>query len=303
MLYESAYYGIAGFGDNSLYHHGIKGQKWGIRRFQNPDGSLTDAGRKRYLRTIEKASRKGIRSEVLRGEHTVPKGTTIYRTTDSSDEKLGGYKYVSYINADRDLYNSGYIRIKGKTGEAYEHEYQLQQDIKVPSRDELKSVVSEMLQKDPDAGRNVVKARLDVIMPEGSEARYYASVDTLTDKYSPTMWKQYVDDQISEFKKLSVDDAFIQATQSFGLNPGLRQKVIKELSARGYNAMTDEASVGGSKYGGIEGQDPLILFDSSVLKEVGTRKINSQEERETKARYDTWKRRAQIRTKKKKAEW
>lgn len=33
-----------------LIHHGIKGQKWGVRRFQNPDGSLTPAGRKRYSR-------------------------------------------------------------------------------------------------------------------------------------------------------------------------------------------------------------------------------------------------------------
>jgi len=28
-----------------LYHHGIKGQKWGVRRFQNPDGSYTSAGK------------------------------------------------------------------------------------------------------------------------------------------------------------------------------------------------------------------------------------------------------------------
>lgn len=32
--------------DSELYHHGIKGQRWGIRRFQNRDGSLTSAGRK-----------------------------------------------------------------------------------------------------------------------------------------------------------------------------------------------------------------------------------------------------------------
>lgn len=32
---------------NELYHHGIKGMKWGIRRYQNKDGSLTAAGKKR----------------------------------------------------------------------------------------------------------------------------------------------------------------------------------------------------------------------------------------------------------------
>ncbi|MCM1578145.1 MAG: hypothetical protein NC078_05020 [Ruminococcus sp.] len=35
--------------NETLYHHGIKGQKWGVRRYQNPDGSLTAAGKQRYL--------------------------------------------------------------------------------------------------------------------------------------------------------------------------------------------------------------------------------------------------------------
>ena len=33
---------------NELYHHGILGQKWGIRRYQNADGTLTPKGKKRY---------------------------------------------------------------------------------------------------------------------------------------------------------------------------------------------------------------------------------------------------------------
>lgn len=32
---------------NELYHHGVKGQKWGVRRYQNKDGSLTSAGKRR----------------------------------------------------------------------------------------------------------------------------------------------------------------------------------------------------------------------------------------------------------------
>jgi hypothetical protein len=34
-----------------LVHHGVKGQKWGVRRYQNSDGSLTDEGKRRYGKT------------------------------------------------------------------------------------------------------------------------------------------------------------------------------------------------------------------------------------------------------------
>ena len=52
--------------NNELYHHGIKNMKWGIRRFQNKDGSSTPAGKKRYDKEVAKlkAEKKKLRNEI-----------------------------------------------------------------------------------------------------------------------------------------------------------------------------------------------------------------------------------------------
>lgn len=49
--------------DASLSHHGILGQKWGIRRYQNKDGSLTPEGLKRYQRFDSKSFKKEKREQ------------------------------------------------------------------------------------------------------------------------------------------------------------------------------------------------------------------------------------------------
>ena len=59
--------GHDGMHDSYLEHHGIKGQRWGVRRFQNPDGTLTDKGRKHYQKKLDREKRKQVSSDAMRG--------------------------------------------------------------------------------------------------------------------------------------------------------------------------------------------------------------------------------------------
>ena len=50
--------------DYELYHHGVKGMKWGVRRYQNKDGTLTAAGKKHRNKVENKAIKKARKQDV-----------------------------------------------------------------------------------------------------------------------------------------------------------------------------------------------------------------------------------------------
>ena len=77
---------------NELYHWGIKGQRWGVRRFQNPDGSLTPEGRKRYLNESGLMTRRGRKDSSKSEDIKAAIKNEQMRNSPYSDYKKEGFK-------------------------------------------------------------------------------------------------------------------------------------------------------------------------------------------------------------------
>ena len=82
-----------------LAHYGIKGQKWGLRRFQNSDGTLTSEGKVRYGSGIDKEAKKEIKKEYKADNKAAfekgKKATVSGIASRYSDKKLAAARYKS----------------------------------------------------------------------------------------------------------------------------------------------------------------------------------------------------------------
>ena len=86
---------------NDLYHHGIKGQHWGVRRYQNQDGTLTAAGKKHY-----KSIQKEYGDDYKRAHNDIyGKGNKTFNEEGMAKSKRAVKAETKYTSSIRNLDN------------------------------------------------------------------------------------------------------------------------------------------------------------------------------------------------------
>lgn len=182
-----------------LYHHGVTGMKWGIRRYQNKDGSLTTAGKRRYgtKANFEKVQRAKKAAEKASSPAAKARAKANARTEEEVQKYLekAGKKKVDTNEAKKPEVEEKVNKVLGKTEEPKKTIAKSKKsETEAPKKKSVKDMTDEELKAEID--------RLDL------ESRYRKA---LNDSMAATQTKK----ETSKGKKF-VKDIFESAGKNIG---------------------------------------------------------------------------------------
>ena len=226
------YYGI--HYDSVIEHHGIKGQKWGVRRYQNPDGTLTTEGRKRLLGYNYYAKNMGRDTTIKKGAKATRVLQIPYRSFYRLGPKFGGtyedankalkekiesddaleQKYLSVKNKSKDdgvdgtkFYAEWLSESLANPNRIVVSSYEFKRDAKVASG---KKVLNELIKQ---VGNERIKGIIDSDMPSVRElTSQYTSDKTLFNSVNSKLREQGYD-AVQDINDTTTDTPVITLTR------------------------------------------------------------------------------------------
>lgn len=180
---------------DELYHHGIKGQKWGIRRFQNKDGSLTKAGLKRRAKLESKLEKLGGKQ----------------KAAESSSAEQSAKKTASNMSDDE--------LAKAITRARMEDEYRrLRPEPKVPEKNAfMKQMINDVVKPAMiSSGKKALESAMGQVVSKLTNGKVDPnSIEALKKTYEKLDYKQKIDKILNPDKYLSEDDKNKRQQRSF----------------------------------------------------------------------------------------
>ena len=253
-----------------LIHHGIKGQKWGVRRFQNKDGTLTAAGKERYGEDGEKRKKKHADETERERQLRIARNVAIGITATAA--VLGGaYLANRYLSEHKDLVIKGgetmqRITTQQEGSNLYDNFYAA---VGNHDKKRYKALLPAYHLANKESGKHLMKT-LDLKVASPANAKKVYNELKKSDPSFNEMFDGYNYDQ------------FNQNIVRYRNNTDERNQFNKFRDAMknaGYAGVID---VNDKKYSGYGAKNPAIIFDSGKaaiqkMENINRLKVNDAE--------------------------
>lgn len=222
-----------------LRHYGVIGMKWGVRRYQNKDGSLTEEGKRRY----------SIGSIDDNYDVVIEKGSRISSVSTSKKialDQRGIYGYDDADTVDKHVYEGAYASYlswyRSTNGKVYKHTFTNSEDLVLPSKKKKIDTFIDLLSKD-----KAFKDEFDAYM----KSDFVKEREPILDEFAQKTGLTSLSDKQYQKFMLGFNQVDSLAYSS--------KKFVSTLSSMKYNAIIDDNNAG--IYNGAH--NPLYVFNGS----------------------------------------